>query len=38
VIGNSDRLDEKMAIFGNVVREQTPFSLLDLRPTAPYLR
>jgi cell division protein FtsQ len=38
VIGNSERLDEKLAIFGKVVREQTPFSLLDLRPTAPYLR
>ena len=38
VIGNSERLDEKLAIFSKVVREQTPFSFLDLRPTAPYLR
>lgn len=38
LIGNSERLDEKLAIFSKVVREQTPFSLLDLRPTAPYLR
>ncbi len=39
VIGKSERLDEKLAIFAKLAREQTPFSLLDLRPTtAPYLR
>jgi cell division protein FtsQ len=38
VVGNSERLDEKLAILVKVLREQTPFTLLDLRPSAPYLR
>jgi cell division protein FtsQ len=38
VVGNSERLDEKLAILVQVLRENTPFSFLDLRPTAPYFR
>jgi cell division protein FtsQ len=38
VVGNSERLDEKLAILVQVLREQTPFTMLDLRPSAPYLR
>lgn len=38
VIGTSERLDEKLAILVKVLRDQTPFSWLDLRPSAPYLR
>lgn len=36
VIGDSERLDEKMAILGRMLREETAFSFLDLRPSAPY--
>lgn len=38
VIGKSDRLDEKLAILAQVLRENTAFSYLDLRPTTPYYR
>lgn len=38
VVGNSERLDEKLAILADVLREQTPFSVLDVRSSAPYLR
>lgn len=38
VVGNSERLDEKLAILVQVLREQTPFTMLDLRPSTPYLR
>lgn len=38
VVGNSDRLDEKLAILGKLLREQTAFTVLDLRPSTPYLR
>jgi cell division protein FtsQ len=38
VIGGSDRLDEKLAILVQVLRDHTTFSFLDLRPTAPYFR
>lgn len=38
LVGNSERLDEKLAILANVLREQTPFTMLDVRPSVPYLR
>ncbi len=38
VVGNSEQLDEKLAILVQVLREQTPFTTLDLRPSTPYLR
>lgn len=38
VIGSSERLDEKLAILVQVLQNETAFSYLDLRPTAPYYR
>lgn len=38
VIGKSDRLDEKLAILAQLLRENTAFTYLDLRPTTPYYR
>jgi cell division protein FtsQ len=38
VLGKSERLDEKMAILAQMLRDNTPFSFLDLRPSTPYYR
>ncbi len=38
VIGKSDRLDEKLAILTQLLRDGTPFTYLDLRPTTPFYR
>ncbi len=38
VIGKSERLDEKLAILVALLRDGTPFTYLDLRPTTPYYR
>ena len=38
IIGKSERLDEKLAILTHLLRENRPFSLLDLRTTTPYYR
>jgi cell division protein FtsQ len=38
VIGKSERLDEKLAILIQLLRDGTPFTYLDLRPTTPYYR
>jgi cell division protein FtsQ len=38
VVGKSDRLDEKLAILAQLLRDGTPFSYLDLRPTTPFYR
>ncbi len=38
IIGKSERLDEKLAVLTQLLRENTPFSLLDLRTTTPYYR
>lgn len=38
VIGKSERLDEKLAILVQLLRDGTPFTYLDLRPTTPYYR
>lgn len=38
VIGKSDRLDEKLAILAQLLRENTAFTFLDLRPKTPYYR
>ncbi len=38
VIGKSERLDEKLAILAQLLRDGTPFTYLDLRPTTPYYR
>lgn len=38
VIGKSERLDEKLAILAHVLRDNTPFSYLDLRSTTPSYR
>jgi cell division protein FtsQ len=38
VIGKSERLDEKLAVLAQLLRDGTPFSYLDLRSSAPYYR
>jgi hypothetical protein len=38
VIGKSERLDEKLAILGQLLRDGTPFRYLDLRSTTPYYK
>lgn len=38
VIGKNDRLDEKLAILAQLLRDGTQFSYLDLRPTTPFYR
>lgn len=38
IIGKSERLDEKLAILTQLLRDNTPFSVLDLRTTTPYYR
>jgi cell division protein FtsQ len=38
VIGKSERLDEKLAILNHVLRDNTPFTYLDLRSTTPSYR
>ncbi len=38
VIGTSERLDEKLAIIAQLLRDKTRFSYLDLRPATPYYR
>lgn len=38
IIGKGERLDEKLAILTHLLRDNTPFSILDLRTTTPYYR
>jgi cell division protein FtsQ len=38
IIGKGERLDEKLAVLTHLLRDNTPFSLLDLRTTTPYYR
>ena len=38
IIGKGERLDEKMAVLTHLLRDNTPFSLLDVRTTTPYYR
>lgn len=38
VLGKSERLDEKLAILTQLLRDGTAFSYLDLRSTTPYYR
>jgi cell division protein FtsQ len=38
IIGKGERLDEKLAVLSYLLRDGTPFSLLDLRTTTPYYR
>jgi hypothetical protein len=38
IIGKGERLDEKLAVLNYLLRDTTPFSLLDLRTTTPYYR
>lgn len=38
IVGRNERLDEKLMVVGQLIREGTAFTLLDLRPETPYYR
>jgi cell division protein FtsQ len=38
IFGTSDNLDEKLAILNVLLKDGTPFTLLDLRPSTPFYR
>ncbi len=38
VFGQTDNLDGKLAILGMLLKDQTPFTYLDLRPNTPFYR
>jgi cell division protein FtsQ len=38
IFGTSDNLDEKLAILNALLKDGTPFTLLDLRPSTPFYR
>jgi cell division protein FtsQ len=38
IFGRSDKLDDKLSVLGTLLKEQTAFTLLDLRPEMPFYR
>ncbi|MBS1964275.1 MAG: FtsQ-type POTRA domain-containing protein [Chloroflexi bacterium SZAS-1] len=38
IFGTSDNLDEKLAVLGTVLHNDTAFTMLDLRPSTPFYR
>jgi cell division protein FtsQ len=38
IFGQTDNLDSKFAILGMLLKDQTPFTYLDLRPNTPFYR
>src|SRR5262249_12331125 len=38
IFGRSDDIDDKLIILGALLKDGTPFTLLDLRPNTPYYR
>jgi cell division protein FtsQ len=38
IFGRSDNLDDKFSVLGTLLKEQTAFTLLDLRPVTPFYR
>ena len=38
IFGKSDNLDDKFAVLGTLLKDQTAFTLLDLRPVMPFYR
>jgi cell division protein FtsQ len=38
IFGRSENLDTKLAILGKLLKDATPFTLLDLRPSTPFYR
>jgi cell division protein FtsQ len=38
IFGRSDNLDDKLSVLGTLLKDQTAFTLLDLRPVMPFYR
>lgn len=38
IFGRSDNLDDKLSVLGTLLKDQTAFTLLDLRPAMPFYR
>ncbi len=38
IFGRSENLDDKLSVLGTLLRDQTAFTLLDLRPVMPFYR
>ncbi|MEO7912383.1 MAG: FtsQ-type POTRA domain-containing protein [Roseiflexaceae bacterium] len=38
IFGRSDNLDDKLSVLGTLLKDQTAFTLLDLRPEMPFYR
>ena len=38
IFGTSDNLDSKLLVLGTLLKDQTPFTQLDLRPSTPFYR
>ena len=38
IFGQSDNLDGKLAVLGALLKDNTAFTLLDLRPDTPFYR
>jgi len=38
IFGQSENLDDKLSVLGSLLKDQTAFTLLDLRPVMPFYR